>query len=149
MRAVVQRVCDASVLVEGEAVGVAKSGLLVYLGVATDDTMDDAAYLAEKVRYLRCFPDEAKPLNRDVVEAGGTVLVVSAFTTMADARKGRRPAFTAAAEPELAERLYLAFCQELAALGVGVEKGRFRAHMDVVSTNDGPICILLDSRKLF
>lgn len=149
MRAVVQRVRDAAVIVEGKPVGTVPAGLLVYLGVAADDTMEDVAWMAEKVRHLRCFPDEAKQLNRDVVEAGGAVLVVSAFTTLADARKGRRPAFTAAAEPALAERMYLAFCQELAALEVGVETGRFRAHMDVVSTNDGPICILLDSRKLF
>jgi D-tyrosyl-tRNA(Tyr) deacylase len=149
MRAVVQRVRQASVVVAGETVAAIRAGLLVYLGVGTEDTADDSALLAEKVRFLRVFPDEEKPLNRDVVEAGGEVIVVSAFTTMADARKGRRPALTGAAEPGMAEKLYLSFCDELGSLGVEVGRGRFREHMDVVSTNDGPICILLDSKRLF
>jgi D-tyrosyl-tRNA(Tyr) deacylase len=145
----VQRVREASVIVDGRAVGAIAAGLLVYLGVGIDDANADAAYLAEKVRYLRCFPDDAKPMNRDVVDAGGAVLLVSAFTTLADARKGRRPAFTDAAAPELAEQLYLQFCADLSGHGVHVEKGQFRAHMDVIATNDGPICILLDSKKAF
>lgn len=149
MRAVVQRVHSASVVVNDHTVGKIETGLLVYLGVAPDDTDTDVAYLAEKVRYLRIFPDNHKPLNRDVAEAGGGVLVISAFSTVGDARKGRRPSFDKAAGPELAEPLYEQFCAKLSELGVQVERGRFREHMDVSSVNDGPICMLLDSRKLF
>jgi D-tyrosyl-tRNA(Tyr) deacylase len=147
LRAVVQRVHEARVDVGGATVGRIDAGLLVYVGVAADDTGSDAAWLADKVRYLRVFPDEDKPLNRDVVEAGGAVLAISAFTTLADARKGRRPALIAAAGPELAEQLFASFCSALGAADVHVEQGKFRAHMDVHSVNDGPICVLLDSRK--
>ncbi len=149
MRAVVQRVQSASVVVDGIVVGKIGVGLLVYLGVGPDDGEADVAYLSEKVRYLRIFPDDHKPLNRDVVDAGGAVLVISAFSTVGDARKGRRPSFDKAAGPELAEPLYGLFCETLSATGVRVERGRFREHMDVSSVNDGPICMLLDSRKLF
>ncbi len=149
MRAVVQRVHSAEVVVDGAVVGAISAGLLVYLGVAVDDTVEDAAYLADKVRYLRIFPDDAKPLNRDVADAAGGVLAVSAFTTQADARKGRRPALGAAATPEHAQTLYDEFCMLLESTGVPLERGRFRAHMDVRSVNDGPICILLDSRRAF
>jgi len=149
MRAIVQRVRQAEVIVDGASVGRIAAGLLVYVGVAKEDGPGDADWLAEKVRFLRIFPEGDKPLHRDVVEAGGAVLAVSAFTTQADARKGRRPALVAAAEPEPAERLFNAFCTELAATGVGVARGRFRVHMDVHSINDGPVCVLLDSRKLF
>ena len=149
MRAVVQRVHDAAVIVDGEEVARIGAGLLVYVGVATDDEESDAAYLAEKVRYLRIFPDDDKPMNRDVTDAHGAALVVSAFTTQADARKGRRPAFVAAAEPDKANQLYERFCTLLRAHGLDTQTGRFREHMDVVSTNDGPICILLDSKRVF
>ena len=149
MRAVVQRVHEASVVVDGATVGRISAGLLVYVGVATDDSAEDAAWLADKVRYLRVLPDDAKPLNRDVVEAGGAVLAVSAFTTLADARKGRRPALVAAASPEQALALFETFRDRLAGAGVRVAEGRFRAHMDVASVNDGPICVLLDSRRQF
>jgi D-tyrosyl-tRNA(Tyr) deacylase len=149
MRAAVQRVGDASVTVDDQQRAAIGAGLLVYLGVATDDTEDDARMLADKVRYLRIFSDEAGQLNRDVVEAGGSVLVVPAFTLLGDARKGRRPAYVAAARPEQAEPLYESFRKRLAAGGLHVEGGVFRAHMQVASTNDGPICIPLDSRKAF
>jgi D-tyrosyl-tRNA(Tyr) deacylase len=149
MRAVVQRVHSAEVIIDGEAVGAIGTGLLVYLGVAADDTIEDAAYLADKVRYLRVFPDEDKPLNRDIEAVGGGVLAVSAFTTQADARKGRRPSLSLAAAPDQALTLYNEFCNLLSATGVRTERGRFREHMDVHSVNDGPICILLDSRRVF
>ncbi|MCB9849667.1 MAG: D-tyrosyl-tRNA(Tyr) deacylase [Phycisphaerales bacterium] len=149
MRAVIQRVHSASVVVDGETIAQIDAGLLVYVGVAAKDIESDAAWLAEKVRYLRVFPDDGKPLNRDVAEAGGTVLAVSAFTTQADARKGRRPGLSYAAGPEEAEQLYESFCAALRSLGVSVQQGRFRAHMDVYSVNDGPICVLVDSTKLF
>ncbi len=149
MRAVVQRVHQAKVEVDGATVGRIDGGLLVYVGVAADDADADVTWLADKIRYLRIFPDEDKPLNRDVVEAGGAVLAVSAFTTLADARKGRRPALVAAAGPERALQLFASFCDQLAATGVRVAQGQFRAHMDVHSVNDGPICMLLDSRRQF
>jgi D-tyrosyl-tRNA(Tyr) deacylase len=149
MRAVVQRVHHAAVVIDGEETARIDGGLLIYLGVANDDEEGDAAYLAEKVRYLRIFPDENKPMNRDVVDAQGEALVVSAFATLADARKGRRPAFVAAAEPEKANELYERFCALLRVHGLETRTGRFREHMDIVSTNDGPICILLDSKRVF
>ncbi len=149
MRAVIQRVHSAEVVVDSETIAAMEAGLLVYLGVGVDDDERDCEYLAQKVRFIRVFPDADKPLNRDVIDAGGSVLVVSAFATQADARKGRRPALTAAAEPQSAQRLYELFCTQLQAEGVKVQTGRFRVHMDVKSVNDGPICILLDSKKLF
>lgn len=149
MRAVIQRVHNASVVIDGETTARIDAGLLVYLGVATDDDERDSRQLAEKTRYLRIFPDDSKPLNRDVIEAGGSILVISAFTTQADARKGRRPALIQAAPPERAQQLYETYCAELRQLGAAVETGCFREHMDVVSTNDGPICILLDSKRTF
>ena len=149
MRAVVERVHNAAVVVDGETIASIDAGLLVYLGVAADDDETDSQYLAEKVRFLRVFPDEQKPLNRDVVAAGGAVLAISAFTTQADARKGRRPALAKAADPQRAEELYQRFCEHLRAQGVTTRTGRFREHMEVTSTNDGPICMLLDSKRLF
>jgi D-tyrosyl-tRNA(Tyr) deacylase len=136
-------------VVDGAPVGRIDTGLLVYVGVAGDDVATDAAWLADKIRFLRIFPDDDKPLNRDVVEAGGAVLAVSAFTTLADARKGRRPALTGAAGPDQALLLFSEFCRLLREAGVAVAEGRFRAHMDVHSVNDGPICVLLDSRRQF
>lgn len=149
MRAIVQRVSKAGVLVADEAVGRIDGGLLVYLGVGADDDERDAVYLAEKVRYLRIFKDDEEKLNLDVEQAGGKVLVVSNFTLLADVRKGRRPAFTPAAAPEPAERLYELFCHTLQGLGVEVQMGVFGAMMSVESANDGPINILLDSKRLF
>lgn len=149
MRAVVQRVHRAAVSVGGRIVAKIESGLLVYVGVAANDESADARYIAEKIRYLRIFADAHKPLNRDVIESGGSVLLVSAFTTQADARKGRRPALSEAAAPDNAERLYVCCRDHLADCGVRVATGCFGEHMDVDSTNDGPICVLIDSTKLF
>jgi D-tyrosyl-tRNA(Tyr) deacylase len=149
MRAVVQRVSRASVEVDGEVVGRIGRGWLVLLGVARGDGDDDADRLAEKVANLRAFADEQGKMNRSVRESGGAVLVVSQFTLLADCRGGRRPSFTEAAEPAEAERLYLRFVDRVAAEGVSVATGRFRAMMNVELLNDGPVTFLLDSRKLF
>ena len=149
MRAVVQRVAEASVVVEEKTVGQIGAGLLVYVGVACEDTDEDAVLLAEKVARLRIFPDADDKLNQDVSQAGGNVLVVSAFTVQADGRKGRRPSFDAAAPPQFANELYNQFCTALAGFGLRVEQGVFRAVMDVRSFNAGPVCILLDSKRVF
>ncbi len=149
MRACVQRVSQAQVTVAGEVVGRIERGLLVLLGVATDDTDEDARLMAEKIIGLRIFEDEASKMNLALAEAAGAMLVVSQFTLLGDCRKGRRPSFIAAAGPELAERLYQAFVSAIAAAGIRVETGRFRAQMDVMLVNDGPVTLLLDSRKLF
>lgn len=148
MRAAVQRVAEAAVEVGDETVGRIGRGLLVYVGVAPDDGEADVQYIADKVRHVRIFPDAAGKMNLDVVQAGGGVLVVSAFSLLADARQGRRPAFDGAAPPDLANRLYERLCDMLSA-SVRVERGRFAAMMRVSSANDGPIHILLDSRRLF
>jgi D-tyrosyl-tRNA(Tyr) deacylase len=145
MRAVIQRVAEASVTIGADVCGAIGNGLLVYLGVSADDTERDAAYLADKVRHVRIFTDENDKLNRDVLQAGGEVLVVSAFTVCADARRGRRPSFDSAAPPDIAQHLYERFCEEVQGLGVIVRRGKFREYMHVRSINDGPICILLDS----
>jgi D-tyrosyl-tRNA(Tyr) deacylase len=149
MRATVQRVSQASVTVEGQVVGAVRQGLLVYLGVAADDGAEDVTYMIDKISNLRIFNDEAGKMNRSVLDIGGGVLVISAFALQADARKGRRPSFDAAARPELARDLYEQLCAALAATGLRVERGVFRAHMDVASINDGPITILLDSKRTF
>jgi len=148
MRAIVQRVSSAAVAIEGETVAIGR-GLLVYLGVGREDTAEDAAYLAEKIAGLRIFEDAAGKMNLDVSAAGGDVLVISAFSLFADARKGRRPSFDPAAPPELAEPLYEAVAAALRERGLTVRTGRFRATMAVRSENAGPVCILLDSRRLF
>jgi D-tyrosyl-tRNA(Tyr) deacylase len=148
MRAVVQRVSRASVEVGGECVGRIGTGWLVLLGVARGDTDSDADWLAEKVANLRAFEDDQGKMNRSVAEAGGGVLVVSQFTLLADCRGGRRPSFTDAADPAEAERLYLRFTDRLAATGLPVAKGVFRAFMKVELLNDGPVTFLLDSRKV-
>ena len=149
MRAVVQRVKDASVLVGDETTGAIVRGLLVYLGVGLDDGPEDALYLAEKIANLRIYEDADGKMNRSVLEEGGGILAVSQFTLLADARKGRRPSFSEAAGPEAARVLYAAFCEALRAQGLAVEEGRFQAEMEVRYTNLGPVTILLDSRKLF
>jgi D-tyrosyl-tRNA(Tyr) deacylase len=149
MRAVVQRVSEASVRVDGQVVGTIGPGLLVLLGVGRDDGETDAEYLAEKVLNLRIFADEAGQMNRSVLETGGAILAVSQFTLLGDARHGRRPGYTAAAAPETANRLYERFVTELRSSGLTVETGVFRAMMDVALVNQGPVTILLDSRKLF
>ena len=149
MRAVVQRVSEASVEVDGGVRGFTGGGLLVYLGVDREDGESDVSYLADKVRHLRVFPDDADRMNLDVVQAGGKVLVVSAFTVQADARRGRRPSFEPAAPPDRAIVCYEQFCQALARSGVSVERGSFGDDMNVTSVNAGPVCILLDSRRVF
>jgi D-tyrosyl-tRNA(Tyr) deacylase len=149
MRAVVQRVGEASVVADDAVCGSVGEGLLVYLGVGREDTPEDVAYLADKVRHLRVFPDEADRMNLDVSQAGGKVLVVSAFTVQADARRGRRPAFEAAASREQAVSLYEQFCDALSGTGVHVERGSFGDYMEVKSANAGPVCILLDSQRVF
>jgi D-tyrosyl-tRNA(Tyr) deacylase len=149
MRAVLQRVTRASVRVEGETVGEIGAGLVVLLGVARDDTEEDARYLAEKTVSLRVFDDGEGRMNHSVVEAGGGLLVVSQFTLYGDARKGRRPSWFDAASPELAEKLYELFIAEVRGSVARVAKGSFRRMMEVELINDGPVTILLDSRRLF
>jgi D-tyrosyl-tRNA(Tyr) deacylase len=149
MRAVLQRVSEASVVVDGSVCGSIGAGLLVYLGIDRDDGEADVVYIADKVRHVRIFPDEADRMNLDVVKAGGDVLVVSAFTVQGDARRGRRPSFEGAASQDRAIILYEVFCDALARLGVGVERGRFGAMMNVRSVNAGPVCVLLESRREF
>jgi len=149
MRAVLQRVKRASVTVDGELLGAIGKGLLVLLGVADGDSEKDADLLAAKTAALRIFPDDEGKMNRSVTDAGGEVLVVSQFTLLGDARKGRRPSFAAAADPETGNRLYEYYCAHLAEAGLNVATGRFAAMMDVDLVNWGPVTILLDSRKLF
>ncbi len=149
MRSVVQRVTGARVEVDGVVVGEIGPGLLVLLGVMAGDSDDDARYMAEKIVGLRIFNDDAGKMNRDVRDCGGRVLVVSQFTLAGDVRKGRRPSFVDAAPPDAGERLYLETVEHIRKLGVGVATGKFRADMKVHLVNDGPVTILLDSKKLF
>jgi D-tyrosyl-tRNA(Tyr) deacylase len=149
MRAVVQRVSAASVTVAGEVVGEIGPGLCVLLGVAADDTDADVEYTAAKVVGLRIFPDEDDKMNRSLSEAGGAMLVVSQFTLYGDCRKGRRPSFITAAPPEQADAMYQTFVEAVRGQGIRVETGRFRAMMDVALVNDGPVTLLVDSRKTF
>jgi D-tyrosyl-tRNA(Tyr) deacylase len=149
MRAVVQRVSAASVRVEGRLVSEIGRGLLVLVGVAHNDTLQDADSLAEKVVGLRIFPDPAGQMNLSVRDVGGSVLAVSQFTLLGDARRGRRPSFVDAAPPEAAEPLYRLFTVALGRSGLEVREGVFGAEMEVGLTNEGPVTILLDSQKLF
>jgi D-tyrosyl-tRNA(Tyr) deacylase len=146
---VVQRVSQAQVTVDSEAIGRIGPGLLVYAAAAPDDTDADVAYTAEKVAHLRIFPDAEYKMNLSVLDAGGSVLLVSAFTVQADARKGRRPSFDASASGPVAEPLIDKLVAAIRGYGLTVETGRFGAHMHVESVNDGPICVLLDSRRIF
>ena len=149
MRAVLQRVTRACVRVGGETVGETGPGLVVLLGIARDDTEADARYLVEKTAGLRVFDDEEGRMNRSVVEASGALLVVSQFTLYGDVRRGRRPSWIEAAPPEVAEPLYEFFVAEARRSVASVETGSFRRVMEVELVNDGPVTILLDSRKLF
>jgi D-tyrosyl-tRNA(Tyr) deacylase len=149
MRAVVQRVHEASVSVDGQSVGAIGRGLLVYLGAASRDGDDDVEYIANKVAGLRIFANDEGRMSLSVVDVGGEVLVVSQFTLFGDVRRGRRPSFDGAAAPAEAERLYLQLVRELGVKGLRVETGRFRAMMDVRSVVDGPVTIQIDSRKLY
>jgi D-tyrosyl-tRNA(Tyr) deacylase len=147
VRAVVQRVSQAQVTVGAETVGRVDAGLLVYAAAAPDDGDADIAYVAEKVAHLRIFPDAEGKMNRSVLDVGGGVLLVSAFTVQADARKGRRPSFDNSASGEIAEPLIARLVDAIRGFGLLVQTGRFGAHMHVESVNDGPICVLLDSRR--
>ena len=149
MRAVVQRVADARVTVNGRICGRIEEGLLVYLGVAAGDEERDLKYTVEKVVNLRIFPDSNGKMNLSVLDSRGSVLVVSQFTLYGDARQGRRPSYTAAAEPDKARSFYDRFNEEIRSRGLQVETGEFAARMEVRYTNAGPVTILLDSNKLF
>ena len=149
MRAVVQRVSEARVEVDDEVVAEIGQGFLVLLGVAEDDADEDAAWLAEKVVNLRVFEDEHGKLNRSLLDVRGELLVVSQFTLLGDCRKGRRPSFSHAAPPEKAQDLYLGFARRVKEFGVSIQTGRFQAMMEVTLVNQGPVTLLLDSKKLF
>jgi D-tyrosyl-tRNA(Tyr) deacylase len=150
MRAVVQRVSRAQVAVNGEIAGEIGLGLLVLLGVGREDTEADANYLAEKIAGLRIFEDDdERKMNRGVQEVGGSVLAVSQFTLYGDVRRGKRPSFDGAAPPERARQLYEFFVEQIRAAGLRCETGRFQAMMQVELVNEGPVTILLDSRKGF
>ena len=147
MRAVVQRVSSASVTVDQDTVGAIGPGVLVLVGVGHDDTTDDAQALGRKVGSLRIFSDDDGRMNRDIVAAGGSALVVSQFTLLADVRRGRRPAFVGAADPELASPLVECVGEELGRLGIRVESGVFGARMEVALVNDGPVTILVETHQ--
>ena len=149
MRAVIQRVSRAGVVVDGETRGAIERGLLVLLGVGADDDASDVSYLAVKTAGLRIFEDAEGKMNLSVEDVGGAVLVVSQFTLFGDARRGRRPNFSAAAPPALAEALYKDYVEQLRRRGLKVETGVFQAMMQVELTNQGPVTILLDSKKAF
>jgi len=149
MRAVLQRVTRASVTVDEQVVGQIDRGLVVLLGVEHDDAETDAQQLADKTIQLRIFDDADGKMNLALADVGGAVLVVSQFTLLGDCRKGRRPSFIGAAPPELAERLYETFVAAVGVQGIRVATGKFRAMMQVELVNDGPVTILLDSRKRF
>ena len=149
MRAVVQRVSRAKVTVGAWTSGEIGWGLLVLLGVGAEDTESDAHYLAEKVAGLRIFEDENGKMNRSVVDVGGSVLAVSQFTLYGDARRGKRPSFDAAAAPDHARQLYELFVERIRAAGLRCETGRFQETMQMELVNEGPVTILLDSKKTF
>lgn len=149
MRAVAQRVSEARVTVDGEVVGAIGRGLLVYLGAAGTDGDEAVDYVANKLAGLRVFPDAEGKMSLSVEEIGGSVLVVSQFTLFGDVRKGRRPSFTKAAEPERANDLYQILVTRLRSRGLDVQTGRFRATMLVHGVVDGPVTILIDSEKTF
>jgi len=149
MRAVVQRVTEASVEVDGRITGAIEQGLLVFLGIEPDDTPADVDYVADKIAGLRCFADAESKFNLSLHDVGGSVLLVSQFTLLGDCRKGRRPSFTGAAGPDIAIPLYEAAANAFEDRGVRVETGEFGAHMNVRLANDGPVTLLIDSKKRF
>ncbi len=145
MRALIQRVSQANVTVDGQDVGRIGSGLVVLLGVKNDDDESAAQYLANKIVNLRIFEDEDGRFHLSALDVGGEILAISQFTLYADCRKGRRPSFTEAAKPDISEPLYEYFVEQLRQTGLTVKTGKFGAHMDVSLTNDGPVTIMLDS----
>jgi len=149
MRAVVQRVSQAQVVVDGEVVGQISRGFVVLLGVAQGDTQADVATMAEKLVGLRVFDDADGKMNLALADVGGAMLLVSQFTLLGDCRKGRRPSYIDAAPPELAETLYELVVTEVQKRGIEVATGRFRTQMDVTLTNDGPVTLLIDTRRAF
>lgn len=149
MRAVVQRVSQSKVTVDGTVTGEIKKGLMVLLGVADGDTEKDAEYMANKISGLRIFMDEEDKMNLSVKDIGGDILAVSQFTLLGDVRKGKRPSFSSAARPDEANEIYQKFIEYLRNDGLHVEEGVFQTHMMVDLTNDGPVTILLDSKKTF
>lgn len=149
MRAVVQRVSHALVRVGDRITGEIQAGLLVLVGIGRQDSAADVGYVAAKIRDMRIFEGDGKPMDRSIVQSGGSVLVVSQFTLYGDMRKGRRPSFDAAAAPEAARELYEQLVRELRASGLAVETGEFQAMMHVELVNDGPVTILIDSTKQF
>ncbi|MGI6461969.1 MAG: D-aminoacyl-tRNA deacylase [Candidatus Hydrogenedentales bacterium] len=149
MRAVIQRVSEASVTVGDCVTGRIGPGLLLLLGVGRDDSEDDARLMADKIIGLRCFADAESKFNLSVVDVGGAILAISQFTLFGDCRKGRRPSFSDAARPEPATRLYEAVVHRLRSAGLPVETGEFGAHMQVQLINDGPVTLLLDTKRVF
>jgi len=148
VRAVVQRVKEANVAVDGTVRASIETGLCVLVGVERGDGTDDVNYIAAKLAAMRIFEDGAGKMNRNVTEAGGSMLIVSQFTLLGDLRKGRRPSFSSAATPEQARELYLSLIAAVRQGGIRVESGEFQAHMEVGLVNDGPVTLLLDSRRL-
>ncbi len=146
MRAVIQRVKQSSVSVNHQIIGEIGKGLLVLLGVAKEDSEKDADFLADKIVNLRIFEDENNKMNRSLIDTGGEMLVVSQFTLLGDCRKGRRPSFTEAAEPDKANALYEYFVRQVKQKGIRVQTGQFRAMMDVALINDGPVTLIVESR---
>lgn len=149
MRAVIQRVKSAQVIVNEKIIGSIGFGLLVLLGISREDNCDDADYLVEKTSNLRIFDDQDGKMNRSLLDVGGEMLIVSQFTLSADCRKGRRPSFTAAAEPAEAKKLYQYFIERVKEKGITVATGEFQALMEVGLINNGPVTILMDSKKVF
>ena len=149
MRAVVQRVTESSVTVDGQITGATDEGLVVLIGVEEGDTDKDVRYIADKVSGLRIFEDENEKMNLSVKDVGGSILAISQFTLLGDVRKGKRPSFITAEDPEIANRLYQQVCENIRNQGIKVETGIFQANMLVKINNNGPVTILLDSRKTF
>ncbi|MBM7613895.1 D-aminoacyl-tRNA deacylase [Alkaliphilus hydrothermalis] len=149
MRAVVQRIKEGKVEVAGEVTGAIGKGLLIYLGVSDEDTLQDVKYMADKIANLRIFEDENEKMNLALLDTGAEMLVVSQFTLYGDCRKGRRPNFSGAGRPEMADELYKEFLKSCEEMGMHVETGVFQAHMEVHSINDGPVTMLIDSKKGF
>ena len=147
MRIVIQRVKSAFITVGSETVGRIGKGLLVFLGIATSDNIDDAEYLADKTVNLRIFEDENHKMNRSLLEVDGEILVVSQFTLLGDCKKGRRPSFVNAASPDLAEKLYQQFIDCIQEKGIPVKTGRFQAKMEVSLINDGPVTLIIESKR--